>query len=283
MSKSVLTQNKEVLTFLEEKNISKTSEKQYHYVLSQFEPYLKDKTIDDLEVVDIVKYCKSLKGEGVSDSTINNRKMILRSFLVWIKKQKNEEITKEDLDEIKGLLKIPERAVQWLNKEEVLKSIRNAKDILDKAFISFAALTGYRRSNIINLRKKHVQLRDKTIISPKVGAKGETSRRITDPLYEVLSEYIDSLGKKLKPNDYFFQKDGKKLTPRKIETIIRRNTKLLGRKITCHFYRHAYITNFYIQNDRDYIRTKEHTGLSDKALSRYINVVQLEGFKPIKY
>lgn len=278
--KSVLSENKLLKEFLAYKkqveNLSDRSIKHYSFILSKI-PML-----DNLEADDILRYVNSLKkknGSEYSATYKNNVKMIFRSFLCWRK----GNLTKEEKIKLKGLTETKYRIAQWLTEKEVTKMVYGAENILDRLVISFLASTGWRGYNLTLLKRENIDFRGKIIHPPeKEDKKVERIRKLTDKLAEIIKEYFKTYGEPKIGKILFFDDERKPLNVRDLRYIVERVSKqTIGRMVRPHTLWHYYISQYYLKNKRDYVKTKRHTGLSDAALCRYIDTLETKSEEDI--
>lgn len=118
-----------------------------------------------------------------------------------------------------------------LTKEQLKKLIENSPNTICRMLIATAIATGMRRSEVVSLELKHINLQDRTILHPKT--KGGKRRLYTLPesYIKVLKKWITLL-KEYYPNTEWLFPNGWKpenhINPQRFNTLFSEARKKQG-------------------------------------------------------
>ena len=234
---------------LAEKGLSPQTVKSYLTDLKQFFEFFKDyKTTEDLSGGDLKIYWNYQTALGKSISTSLRKLSSVKSFYLFLRKEKLL------LDEIPDIAspKKPERLPQCLTVDEV-ELLLDAPDIntdsgqRDKAMLELMYASGLRVSELLSLEKKNVNL-NKGIV--KIFGKGSKERKVPmgDFAKEYVVKYINEARGRNKGRDskyLFLNKDGKPLSRIYFFKVIKKYAESVGieENISPHTLRHCFATH----------------------------------------
>jgi site-specific recombinase XerD len=296
------------LAYLEiEKNRSANTIENYRFYLTRFFDWApKDKQcyLDPLKIdLPLIRRYRihlnrvaTKDGEPLKKNTQNYHLIALRSFLKFLAKHDIKSLAPEKIE----LAKVPERQINFLDGEEVLrlldapiKDIGKPRlgDLRDKAILEVLFSTGLRVSELCKLRRDDINLRKKVSgpIEFTVRGKGKKVRLVflSERAAHWLKEY---LFRRVDVSPWMFirmdkaagaglGKNEEPMTPRSVERLVQKYSVLAGiaKRITPHTLRHTFATDL-LTNDAD-IRsvqtmlghasittTQIYTHISDKHL-----------------
>jgi len=278
------------LTYLSlEKKYAKHTITSYENDLTSFLKYLENEfSMDSLQNVNysqIRSWIVFLVENEVSNNSINRKMSSLKSFYKFLIKTKT--ISENPLQKHKAL-KVPRRVNVPFNKkeiDEVLQILAVKNDYIslrNKLIIELFYATGIRRSELIELKLKNVDLSQNLI---KVLGKRNKERYI--PLLKVinnsLSEYLIERNKIDTDNDYLFLTEKKnKLYGTLVYRLI--NDYFSGvstkAKKSPHVLRHAFATHL-LNEGADLNAVKELLGHSSLASTQVYTNSSLKELKNV--
>lgn len=210
----------------------------------------------------------------LSRRTQNYYLIALRSFLKYLVKNDVKSLAPEKIE----LSDLSDREINFLLPEEVQKLLqapqeaisgkKNESYLRDKAILELFFSTGLRISELVNLKKKEINLETGEF---SVIGKGGRQRVvfISDSAKKILAEYLSTIrmnknealfpcGKNPKKQDTIIKqtqnsndqkskskKYFKSLTPRQVQRIVKKYAKLAGlaKKVSPHVLRHSFGTD----------------------------------------
>lgn len=263
-----------------EKNRSPKTLENYHHYLHRFGDYFgKDRDLSELQMIDIQQF--RLKLNRFEDSkthrtlgikTQNYHLIALRAFLKYVTKHDVKTLAPEKVE----LSKIPERSVEFLSKEELVRIF----DVVDRKKISgrrdFAILqmlysTGLRVSELTNLNRESIDLKRREFM---IRGKGRKQRIVfvTPLAAESVEQYLllrdDNFeplflsgGRGKKIDGDILKGEKKRLTTRSIQNLVAKYARKAGiiKKVTPHTLRHSFATTL-LQNGADIRSVQEMLG-----------------------
>lgn len=234
------------LTFNEFSNIyldySKTNHEpsntiRIQYIFKQFCPYYGETDLTQILPLDIEKY-KSARLFLIKPTTLNIELRALRSL--FNKAVEWGYLEKSPMNKVK-LLPIPETKPVYLTYNEFEKLLTAITLPWLKALIIFAANTGMRRKELVNLKWANISLEDKVLyITNDKTFKTKTKRERVMPLNEISIEVLNSQGR---VSEYVFTNtEGKKLTENYVTQCMKIAVMKSGLQKELHFHslRHTF-------------------------------------------
>jgi site-specific recombinase XerD len=268
-----------------EKNQSQKTLQNYHHYLGRFADfYGKERSLKGLSMNDVQDFRLHLnrmefddrgKGNSKSDKklgvkTQNYHLIALRAFLKYLSRNDVDSLAPEKVT----LIKIPERTVEFLDTEEVVRIFQavDRKDIRglrDFAILQMLYATGLRVSELAGLDRKQVDIERREFM---VRGKGSKPRIVflTELAAEALKEYLNRRTDSFDPLFLSVTRskkidilDGnkKRLTPRSIQNIVGKYALKAGliKKVSPHTLRHSFATTL-LQNGADIRSVQEMLG-----------------------
>lgn len=257
-----------------EKNRSPRTITNYKFYLGRFANWFGNKDVHLISADDIRKFrlwlnrFKTQEDEALQKNTQNYHLIALRAFLKYLSKQDVKTLAPEKIE----LMKMPEREVNFLNKDEMGKLLnapvqsgtKNRLQVLrDRAILETLFSTGLRVSELINIKKEDVNVK---LSEFSVAGKGGKRRVVflSDKARDVLKEYLNA---RQDMSPYLFTScdkarekrarenndaDTKPLNARSIQRTINKYGRAAGiiKKITPHTLRHSFATDL-LQNGAD--------------------------------
>lgn len=275
------------MVYLElEKNRSERTLENYHHYLGRFADfYGKEKPLEDLKMIDVQQFRLMLNrmedsrhgGDGVKEKTLsiktqNYHLIALRAFLKYVTKHDVQTLPPEKVE----LSKIPERSVEFLDTEELIRifdavSTRSKQGVRDAAILQMLYSTGLRVSELVNLNREQVDLERKEFM---VRGKGKKQRIVflTDLAAEMLQKYLNlrtdnfdplfiSGGRGRKAEKDILEGEKKRLSTRSVQNLVSKYARKAGviKKVTPHTLRHSFATTL-LRNGADIRSVQEMLG-----------------------
>ena len=253
----------EYLEYLEiEKGSSLKTVRNYKFYLDRFVDFSQ---VDIPEKITLEKVRRfrlwlnrqtNYKGDTLKKSTQNYHLIALRNFLKFLAKLDIESLAPEKIE----LSKLGERTVEFLDKDDLRRFLEAPlktdnptiiKD-RDKAILEMFFSTGLRVSELANLNQEMVNLKKDEFT---VRGKGDKLRIVfmSEATKNYLKKYLEA---RTDMSPYLFvrhdkasirqnQKEDQPLTPRSIERLVQKYSRLAGitKKVTPHTIRHSFATD----------------------------------------
>ncbi|MBP9718429.1 tyrosine-type recombinase/integrase [Candidatus Gracilibacteria bacterium] len=262
-----------------EKNQSLKTIDNYSRYLKRFEKFAGDISVETITLDLVQKYRIQLNrpnektGDTLARKTQNYHIIALRAFLKYLIKRDHTTLAPEKIE----LGKIPERTVEFLNQEEVVRLFEAVPEdspsrLRDIAILETLYSTGLRVSELANLNRQQVDLKRREFM---VRGKGRKPRIVflTEKAVERIQAYIKSREDAFEP---LFINAGRsraalditkgehrRLSTVSIESMVRKFAMLAGitKKVTPHTLRHSFATTL-LQNGADIRAVQEMLGHS---------------------
>jgi integrase/recombinase XerC len=246
--------DKFIIYLKNEKRYSEHTLTAYQQDLQSFSIYTKEiYELDDLSKVnqDVIRsWTVYLMRKGLSNNSINRKIASLKSFYKFLE---NDFINNEKIINPTKHLITPKKVKRLPSfvKEDEMENLLLSLDgtdfisLRDKAIITLLYVTGIRRSELINLKLKDINLNDEYI---KVLGKRKKERiiPINNKVIEILLAY-----KELKEelfcsnNNFFLTQKGKKLYPKAVYNIVNKHLSTVStvEQKSPHTIRHSFATH----------------------------------------
>lgn len=273
------------------KNQSKKTIENYHHYLGRFVEWIgaeslpKDLTIE--KVQNFRLYLNRLEdekgGQLLSTKTQNYHIIALRAFLKYLMKNDIETMSPEKID----LSKIPERTVEYLNRDELerlFEAVNNglsaklsgphdaARIARDRAILQTLYSTGLRVSELVSLNRSQVDLERREFM---VRGKGRKPRIVflSDRAVEAIQGYLKLRDDNFEPLFLNYRHarvaeditmgEKRRLSTVMIEYLVRNYARKAGiiKKVTPHVLRHSFATELLV-NGADIRSVQEMLGHS---------------------
>lgn len=269
------------LIYLElEKNRSPRTLENYRHYLTRFGDFFgKDKDLSQLQMIDIQQFRLQLNRmederthRTLGIKTQNYHLIALRAFLKYVTKHDVQTLAPEKVE----LSKIPERSVDFLDQEEVMRifdavSATSKQGLRDTAILQMLYSTGLRVSELVSLNREQVDLKRGEFM---VRGKGRKQRIVflTELAIEALKRYLlhrednfDPLfisgGRGRKTEKDILQGEKMRLSTRSIQHLVSKYARKAGiiKKVTPHTLRHSFATTL-LRNGADIRSVQEMLG-----------------------
>lgn len=263
-----------------EYNYSDYTIKNYKLDLTLFFDFLNKSNINYLYLNkdNVLAYLKYLDKMNLKNSTISRRISALRTFYNYLM---NEGLINSNIFLNVKNPKLEKKLPNYLNyteMEELLESIDISTDegLKRRLLIEMFYSTGCRVSEIINIKVKDIDFKDKKI---RIMGKGSKERIVYYGDYA--KKYLDKYLNKGLDKDYLFvNKHGDKYTVEEIELIVKDIMKHLSIKthVTPHTLRHTFATHL-LNNGADIRSVQEllgHSNLSTTGIYTHVSSDRLK-------
>jgi len=248
------------------------------------------KPLSQMNDSDILRVQRTLRDKGLSDATNNFIVQLIKRIVNW--GIKNSYFDYMPFKNIK-YFKLNNARERYLTNKEINTLFFYAPDEETKLFLFFALSTGARANAILNIRKKDIDLENKTILLSD--DKGKTT--YVGFLNDEVANYISSFFHQLDPMDFVITK---KKTPLKIGTLRYRLKKIFDRlnegidpkdrknRVVIHTLRHTFASHLAINgasvnvikkllNHKDIKQTMRYAKLGPESGKKYVEkLYQLE-------
>jgi len=230
---------------------------------------------NNLELVDtdfIKQYLLSKIDKGLSSQTVNQSLQAI-NFFCWNVLKFHGKI---DI----RFAKTPSKLPIVLSRDEIEKIIDSIDNTKHQLLISLAYASGFRVSEVINLKIKDLDLAELTIHIK--GAKGNKDRITV--FSEKLSDKIEKLIAGRNLNDYVFASErGGKLTERTAQKVFENALKRckINKEATFHSLRHSFATHL-LENGVDVRYVHELLGHANIRTTQIYTKVTNPSLKKIK-
>ena len=260
-----------VLFLTVEKGLSQTSIDAYKTDLRQYQVYIENKNIIDINKIStdvIIGFLKQLSDDGKSKKTMSRMQSTIKNFHQFLM---NEQAMTHNptikLSSIKQETTIPE----YLTVDEMNRLLETPDNtpagIRDQLIMEVLYACGLRVSEVIALKTDDLNL-DMGFI--KVTGKGSKERivPVTDFVSRLIKDYISGvrldLLKELNTNQLFLTNRGKGFTRQGLWKMIKKYALISGinKAITPHTFRHSFATHL-IENGADLRAVQELLGHTD--------------------
>ena len=254
--------------------------KNYKLDLTLFFDFLNKSNINYLYLNkdNVLAYLKYLDKMNLKNSTISRRISALRTFYNYLM---NEGLINSNIFLNVKNPKLEKKLPNYLNyteMEELLESIdiKTDEGLKRRLLIEMFYSTGCRVSEIINIKVKDIDFKDKKI---RIMGKGSKERIVYYGDYA--KKYLDKYLSKGLDKDYLFvNKHGDKYTVEEIELIVKDIMKHLSIKthVTPHTLRHTFATHL-LNNGADIRSVQEllgHSNLSTTGIYTHVSSDRLK-------
>lgn len=258
-----------------EKRLSKNTYDSYAFDLNCFNNYFKDKTIYNINELDIVNYLGYLKEEKkLTPRSIERHLTTLRGFFKYLVKM---EILNYDITKNIDNLKIGKHLPSTLSLVEIDKlmdiKLNSPFDYRTKAMLEMMYGSGLRVSELVNLSLNDIDLYNDTIL---IHGKGDKERIV--PLGDFAKKYLNEylkvrnsliIKKNGNPDKLFLNNHGKPITRNGFNFLLGKLLKEKGieKEVTPHTLRHSFATHM-LDNGADLRTIQELLGHSDIVTTR---------------
>ena len=283
---------KQIKLFLEflqnDKKLSNNTLQSYERDILQYQDYVEENKINyaKADQSDLKKYLDHLSEIGKKPSTISRNLATIRSFYQFL--LRNRKI-KEDPTANLQAPKIEKRVPSILTSQEVELLLEQPKNVdlkgsRDKAMLELAYATGMRVTEIINLNREDVNLKEGFVTCTNQNK--QRNIPIGSISAKALKEYIDNarpiLVKDENEKALFVNINGKRLTRQGFWKIVKyyKEQAHISKDITPHVLRHSFATHL-LQNGADLKAIQTMLGHSDISSTQVYMQFQNQGLKNV--
>lgn len=283
---------KQIKLFLEflqnDKKLSNNTLQSYERDILQYQDYVEENKINyaKADQSDLKKYLDHLSEIGKKPSTISRNLATIRSFYQFL--LRNRKI-KEDPTANLQAPKIEKRVPSILTSQEVELLLEQPKNVdlkgsRDKAMLELAYATGMRVTEIINLNREDVNLKEGFVTCTNQNK--QRNIPIGSISAKALKEYIDNarpiLVKDENEETLFVNINGKRLTRQGFWKIVKyyKEQAHISKDITPHVLRHSFATHL-LQNGADLKAIQTMLGHSDISSTQVYMQFQNQGLKNV--
>jgi len=275
-----------------EKRYSPRTLVSYETDLRQFEEFLQkefESKSQDANYGMIRGWIVSLSEQKLEAPSINRKMACLRSYYKFLRRR--EEITKDPMLKVK-VLKGKKKLPHFVNENEIIHMLdtqtpdnkKTELEVLrDRLVIEMFYGTGMRLSELIGLRDRDINLRDRTV---KVLGKRNKERVIPFAvgIVSLIERYRDVRNRDVErkePENFFVTKEGKKLYPVLVNRIVKKGLKGTNvEKKSPHVLRHTYATHL-LNKGADLNAVKDLLGHTSLAATQVYTHNTIEKLKEV--
>lgn len=251
-----------------QKRYSERTIRTYISLLKVFFRFLHNKRVETITEEDVLSFNSEYVIEGGFSSTFQNQ--VINAIKLFYFTVQKKTITPEHIERPRTGRSLP----NVLSKEEVEKLLNTPLNYKHKVMLSLVYACGLRRSELLNLKTRHVDYDRKLLIIK--GAKGNKDRVAPLPvkIIAALKDYV----RKYNPGNWLFegQKKGERYSETSLQEVFRANVEKSGinKSATLHWLRHSYATHL-LENGTDLRYIQEILGhKSSKTTEIYTHVSQ---------
>lgn len=223
------------------------TKRNYRQYLIKFSKFLKNKKLRQVKIGDVVKFQSHLKSSR-KDATVFYYSSCVKGFIKFWYLQNKIKINPDLI----ALPRYTKKHFEYLTEEEynlLLKNLDIHRSVKyhhfygtrNELIINFLYASGVRVSELCDLELDNLNLQEQSAII--ITKKNRQYRKIfwNHITNEILQTYLDLRETLAKCNYIFINKNGRKLTTRSVERIIKaiRKKAKIQKQITPHSFRHS--------------------------------------------
>ncbi|WP_179346447.1 site-specific tyrosine recombinase/integron integrase [Winogradskyella ursingii] len=258
---------------LELKRYSANTVKNYVSSFESFINHFKDRSLNEIDEMDIRTYLQSLIQGGFSNSHVNLTINSIKFYYEVVLGMPNRFYSIERPRKTKSLPEV-------LSKDEVLQIINCTNNIKHRCILELLYSSGLRRSELLNL--KITDIDSKRMVVMVKNAKGNKDR--ISVLSATLLKNLKVYYKEYKPLTYLFEgQKGGKYSASSVLNIVKSASKRAGirKKVTPHMLRHSFATHL-LENGTDLRHIQLLLGHSSTKTTEIYTHVANSSFSNIK-
>ncbi len=255
--------------------ISFLTKKEYIIELSLFYKVIGDKDPATITQGDILKYLIYLDNRGLARSTLQKKKVILKSYFTWLIMQ--GKISGNPLPNMKNGRNGQKKLTKVLSDDQIFRLLsgdENIKfrDLCNEVIIRIFLATGIRKQELLDLEISDILEEELNIRH----GKGDKERivRFDKSTKKWLDMYLNKQKQFRKTaTNLFIHENGKPIDEECLRYIIdvklkkagvkyTKDGKVYGKGIGCHIFRHTFATRF-LENGGDVKVLQEFLGHAD--------------------
>ncbi|MEO8457212.1 MAG: site-specific tyrosine recombinase/integron integrase [Chloroflexota bacterium] len=237
---------------LAEKNLSPLTLRNYRSDLTHFATYLREQEETDPMSADrmmVRRYLGLMKDGGMAGASLTRKVSTIRSYYKYLVRE-----GKLKSSPLVGLVapKRERRLPHILSRDNLSAIIESADDpkpggLRNRAILELMYASGVRLSEVVGVDLKHLDLEERTLL---VRGKGNKERIVLvgQPAEKAIRRYLSQGRPKLCTGAemaLFVNRDGKRLSGRSIEKIVRKHALAAGmdERVWPHLLRHSFATH----------------------------------------
>ncbi len=237
---------------LAEKNLSPLTLRNYRSDLTHFATYLREEEDADPTTADrmmLRRYLGALKEQGMAGASLTRKVSTIRSFYRFLVRE-----GKLESSPLTGLVapKRERRLPSILSLEQLSSIIESADEttargLRNRAILELMYASGVRLSEVVGVDIRNLDLAERTLL---VRGKGNKERIVLlgAPAEKAIHRYLSRGRPKLATGAemaLFVNRDGKRLSGRSIEKIVREHALKAGldQRVWPHLLRHSFATH----------------------------------------
>jgi len=214
------------------RGFSKETKKSYTYNISKFLNWIKLNSLN-ISNENVRRYFLYLHDKKYDTNTI---RLIQASLSFLFKNVIKKEIKYDTIPRPKSKKQLP----KVLSKEEIQIILNNTKNEKHKLIISILYSSGLRLSEVINLKREHINIYNDTILIKQAKGKKDRITMLSKKVKEQLTKYLLNTNFK---TQYLFEGRCGKYSKKSVQEILKKSSANLNKHITPHMLRHSFATH----------------------------------------
>jgi len=266
ISQDITEKLEKLKQWMKSKRYSESTIKSYSDSLRSFFRFYHDKSAEEIENADIIRFNNEYILRNSYSQTLQNQ--VVNSLKLFYRIVDNRKIEPEHIERPRREKKLP----NVLSKEEISSILRAPTNVKHKTMLSLIYSCGLRRGELLNLKPTDVDSDRKLLIIRKAKGKKDRVVPLSIKIIEMLREYY----KEHKPERWLFEgwKKGEKYSEESLAKVLKNALSLTAIKkpVTLHWLRHSYATHL-LENGTDLRYIQEILGhKSSKTTEIYTHV-----------
>lgn len=259
---------------LRRKRYSENTISTYLSYFEDFQKHFSNTDLNEILPAEINVYILQLiKEKDISNSQQNQR---INAIKFWYEKVLGREKQYYSIERPRKERKLPD----ILDKTEVQKIINSTENLKHKSILAVIYSAGLRRSELLNLKKEHID--SKRMLIKISAGKGKKDRYTTLSLklLQLLREYY----KQYQPNNWLFEgPNGNAYSATSISKILKRSAVKAGikKRVHPHMLRHSFATHLLEQgtNLRLIQEILGHDSIKTTEIYTHISNTEIQNIK----
>jgi len=266
---------KEFIRWLRSKRYSESSIKTYTNAIKSFLRFYENKAIGEFSNSDIITYNNEYILKNKLSASFQNQ--VVNAIKLFFRIRSDILLNPELIHRPKREKVLP----NILSKEEIKQILSASKNMKHKAMLCLIYSCGLRRSELLNLRLKHVDSGRKLLIIKQSKGKKDRVVPLSDKIILQLKDYY----RHYKPKVWLFegQYAGEKYHERSLEQVFKQalNSTNIIKPATLHWLRHSYATHL-LESGTDLRYIQELLGHSSSRTTEIYTHVSTKNLRNIK-
>jgi len=230
--------------FLRSKRFAESTIKSYIAAIQIFLAYYKERPLTEITNQDVIAFNNDyILAKRLSGSFQNQMVNSIKKFFLIVA---NKRIDLEAIHRPRREQKLP----HVISKEEVKKILEAPRNIKHRAMLSLIYACGLRRSELLNLKPKHIDSNRKLLIIEQSKGNKDRMAPLSDKIIELLREYY----KAYRPKEWMFegQVAGNPYSAKSLENVLKQSLvkARITKPVTLHWLRHSFATHL-LENGTD--------------------------------